>query len=295
VRLPGASRVSRTLRQWRSRFRPGVAILGYHRVSDAKPDALGLSVSPANFRAQLAVIARLGEPLRLTDAARSLAAGPVPPRGLVLTFDDGYADNLHTALPMLEEQGVPATVFVTSGNRGGEFWWDRLIRALEGSADSPDMYRLAAELERLPEEAREERLRRLERENGRRPPAVHRSLTAEELQRLAASPLIEIGAHGESHAPLSALSRERQRDETLRSRLELERLLGGRVGSFAYPHGAISPELVDVVRESGYEVACCSRSDVATARSPMLALPRLWVRNLDGDRFERWLRGWLHG
>jgi hypothetical protein len=56
----------------------------------------------------------------------------------------------------------------------------------------------------------------------------------------------------------------------------------------------MSPEIMEIVRESGYTVACCSKSDVATAQSPLLALPRVWVRNLDGDGFERWLRGWLH-
>ena len=294
MHLPGGIRVSRTLRQWRSRIRPGVAILGYHRVSDAKPEALGLSVSPAHFRAQLAVIARLARPFRLSDAAKSLASGRVPPRGVVLTFDDGYADNLHTVLPLLEEHEIPATIFVTSGNRGGEFWWDRLARAVAGTPDSADAHRVAAELERLPEQEREHRLRRLEAENANPPPTVHRSLTAVELQRLAASPLIEIGAHSESHAPLTRLSREDQRVETLQSRRELERLIRMPITSFAYPHGAMTPETVEIVRESGYTIACCSKSDVATARSPMLALPRVWVRNLDGDRFERWLRGWLH-
>ena len=294
MHLPGGIRVSRTLRQWRSRFRPGVVILGYHRVSEARPDSLGLSVSPAHLRGQLDVIARLAEPMRLADVARSIASGHVPPRGLVLTFDDGYADNLHTLLPLLEDRRIPATIFVTSGNRGGEFWWDRLARAVDGTVASPDTYRIAAELERLPAREREERLLRLETQNGQRPPAVHRSLTEEELQRLAASPLVEIGAHGESHAPLPRLTRPRQGEETQNSRLELERLIGRPVRSFAYPHGAISPGTIEVVRESGFTVACCSRSDVATARSPMLALPRLWVRNLDGGGFERWLRGWLH-
>jgi peptidoglycan/xylan/chitin deacetylase (PgdA/CDA1 family) len=117
VHLPGGIRVSRTLRQWRSRIRPGVAILGYHRVSDAGPDPLGLSVSPAHFRAQLAAIARMAQPLSLAAAARSFAEGRTPSRGLVLTFDDGYADNLETVLPLLEERAMPATVFVTSGHR----------------------------------------------------------------------------------------------------------------------------------------------------------------------------------
>jgi peptidoglycan/xylan/chitin deacetylase (PgdA/CDA1 family) len=120
-------------------------------------------------------------------------------------------------------------------------------------------------------------------------------MTGGELLEIAGSTLVEIGAHGESHSPLPGLSREAQRDETQRSRQILERLIGRPVTSFAYPHGAISADTVEVVRDAGYTVACCSKTDVATAASPMLALPRLWVRNQDGRAFERWLRGWLHG
>jgi peptidoglycan/xylan/chitin deacetylase (PgdA/CDA1 family) len=294
MHLPGGIRISRSLRRWRSRIRPGIAILGYHRVSDAQPDSLGLSLSPENFRAQLEVIARRAQALSLAEAARSLAAGRVPRGGLVLTFDDGYADNLHTALPMLEARAIPATIFVTSGNRGDEFWWDRLARVLAGRGIAADTYRIAGELECLSEPERERRLRELEAGNAGSPPAVHRAMTTEELRRAAASPLIEIGAHGVSHAPLPGLSRARQLDEALRSRLELEGLVGKDVASFAYPHGAISTDTLEVIREAGYRVACCSKSDVATPASAELALPRLWVGNLDGPAFERWLTGWLH-
>jgi peptidoglycan/xylan/chitin deacetylase (PgdA/CDA1 family) len=294
VHLPGGIRVSRTLRQWRSRIRPGVAILGYHRVSDAQPDPLGLSISPAHFRAQLAVIARMAQPLSLAEAARSLAAGHVPPRGLVLTFDDGYADNLETVLPFLEERSMPATIYVTSGNRGGEFWWDRLVRVMGSRGSTTDINRVAGELQSMPERERELQLAELGATGSIPRPVRHRSLTVAELQRIAASPLVEIGAHGESHAPLTGLARARQRDEALGSRLELERLIGRPVSSFAYPHGAIAPETIEIVQQAGYATACCSKSDVATPESPRLSLPRLWVRNLDGDRFERWLRGWLH-
>jgi peptidoglycan/xylan/chitin deacetylase (PgdA/CDA1 family) len=294
VHLPGGIRVSRTLRQWRSRIRPGVAILGYHRVSDAQPDPLGLSISPAHFRAQLAVIARMAQPLSLAEAARSLAAGHVPPRGLVLTFDDGYADNLETVLPFLEERSMPATIYVTSGNRGGEFWWDRLVRVMGSRGSTTDINRVAGELQSMPERERELQLAELGATGSFPRPVRHRSLTVAELQRIAASPLVEIGAHGESHAPLTGLARARQRDEALGSRLELERLIGRPVSSFAYPHGAIAPETIEIVQQAGYATACCSKSDVATPESPRLSLPRLWVRNLDGDRFERWLRGWLH-
>ena len=294
LHLPGGIRVSRTLRQWRSRVRPGVAILGYHRVSD-EPDPLGLSVATAHFREQLEVIARVAVPLALADVARAIVRRRVPRRGLVLTFDDGYEDNLRTVLPLLRTQQIPMTVFVTSGNRGGEFWWDRLARIQASRGPEGEAYRVAAEIERLQEGERAERIRALEVGGPPLPQPAHRSMTGDELREIAGDPLVEIGAHGESHSPLPALSPDEQRTETRRSRLDLERLIGRPVTSFAYPHGAISSETVEIVREAGYAVACCSKSDVATAASPVLALPRLWVRNQDGRSFERWLRGWLHG
>lgn len=65
--------------------------------------------------------------------------------GVVLTFDDGYGDNLHVARPLLERHAFPATVFVTSGyvGRRREFWWDELERILLVSDSLPDTLRLS--------------------------------------------------------------------------------------------------------------------------------------------------------
>jgi peptidoglycan/xylan/chitin deacetylase (PgdA/CDA1 family) len=70
--------------------------------------------------------------MSLQQAHRALDEGAIPDRALVVTADDGYADNLAHAVPLLEQHDVPATVFVTSGyvNSGREFWWDELDRLL---------------------------------------------------------------------------------------------------------------------------------------------------------------------
>ena len=293
MRVPSRADLSFAYRRLRSYVRAGVAILGYHRLQHDGPDPLRLSVAPSRFAEHLQVIVRVGRPLALRDAVASLRSGRTPRRAIIVTFDDGYSDNLHTALPLLERHGVPATMFVTSGNLGGEFWWDRLARAV-GDGDVSGLSALAGKLERLTLEEREAELQRLERSA---PPSdpLHRTMTAAELSALAASPLIEIGGHTVTHAALPHLPVEARRAEIHGSRQALQELLGREVASFAYPHGAVDPQTVELVQSGGYDAACCSTVDVASDRASPFLLPRLWVRDVDGDAFERWLRGWVHG
>ena len=90
--------------------RSGSMILCYHRVAEGVDDPFQLCVTPANFAAHLDEIARYGEPSTLAE----LSVPSRRPR-VVVTFDDGYVDNLTNALPIAEAKGIPITVFVTSG------------------------------------------------------------------------------------------------------------------------------------------------------------------------------------
>jgi peptidoglycan/xylan/chitin deacetylase (PgdA/CDA1 family) len=82
--------------------------------------------------------------MRLAELTRELEAGRCPRRAVVVTFDDGYRDNLLAALPVLEAFDVPATVFCTAGVVGREapFWWDRLAGLLLGHAPLPPVLAL---------------------------------------------------------------------------------------------------------------------------------------------------------
>jgi peptidoglycan/xylan/chitin deacetylase (PgdA/CDA1 family) len=62
--------------------------------------------------------------------AQALRAGNLPHRAVVVTFDDGYADNLYNAKPLLERYDIPATTLIATGYMGSEreFWWDELER-----------------------------------------------------------------------------------------------------------------------------------------------------------------------
>jgi peptidoglycan/xylan/chitin deacetylase (PgdA/CDA1 family) len=132
------------LRRWRA---AKSAILMYHRIADpaGESDPWGLCVSPARFAEQLAVLRECGTPITLSALVRDHERGDVPRGGVVVTFDDGYADNLHTAKPLLERYDVPATVFVTTGHiaKDGEFWWDELERLLLAPGTLPPTLDLA--------------------------------------------------------------------------------------------------------------------------------------------------------
>lgn len=98
--------------------RIAVPILMYHYISTPPDDAdvyrRDLSVTPANFRAQMAFLAERGYTvIGLDDLNLALRWGaPLPPNPVVLTFDDGYADAYRVAFPILQEFGYTGTFFV---------------------------------------------------------------------------------------------------------------------------------------------------------------------------------------
>lgn len=333
-----APRIGRYLRH---RLAPRALILMYHRVAELPTDPQLLAVTPRRFGEQLALLSKLTQPMSLGELCGRLRAGRLPRRAVAITFDDGYADNLYEARPLLQRYGVPATVFVASGHIGSqqEFWWDELERltlqperlparlALEvggvsldwanASAENGDrqpghqdwhierpddpgpreeLYRrLYGALHDLPAAERDKALERVRIWAGASPAGrpSHRTMSADELARLAAGGLVEVGAHTVSHPPLATLPPEQQVEEIERSKLELEQLLGHKVASFAYPHGSYNHATIAAVRAAGFACACSSDTDATWRDAPLLRLPRVVVRNWDSRLFRRWLGGWF--
>src|SRR5215831_13125303 len=89
------------VRELRNRFTHAPLILLYHRVSDLPSDPHLLSVTTAHFAEHLSMLRRYTCPMPLRDIVRGLRDNNVPRRAVVVTFDDGYADNLHNAKPLL--------------------------------------------------------------------------------------------------------------------------------------------------------------------------------------------------
>ena len=132
MRIRGLGRIQRfVVKKW-LQTKPRAVILAYHRVIDVDSDPQLLKVSPEHFAQHLKVIRQSYQPVSLRDMVHQLDEGKVPHRAVAITFDDGYADNLHYAKPLLERYQIPATVFVTAGavDQSIEFWWHDLERIL---------------------------------------------------------------------------------------------------------------------------------------------------------------------
>lgn len=126
-------RFRRTPRRPENRSGRRVLILLYHRVAEPRSDPWSLAVTPRRFAEHLEVLRQHARPVRLQQLSQALLDGDdLPDRSVIVTFDDGYADNLHNAKPLLERYCVPATIFLTTGYIGHEheFWWDELDRLL---------------------------------------------------------------------------------------------------------------------------------------------------------------------
>jgi len=279
--------------------RTSLGILMYHRVLE-RPDPLQpLQMHRDAFDLQMRLLSENFAPLRLDAALIGLERGTLPARAVAVTFDDGYADNLHVALPVMQRHSVPATVFVTSGFvDGGPMWNDVVVekvrrlpagdhdfaflgpgpRCIAGDHDRHSLvreilmnlkYRPAAErdalVELLPAPA-----------DGVSLP--HLMLSAGELRALHVAG-VEIGAHTVSHPILARVSEQEAEREMLEGRAQLSELIGAPVRGFAYPNGRpvrdYDQRHPQLARRLGFDYAVSTAWGVARAASDPFQLPRM--------------------
>jgi len=229
------------------------------------------------------------------DEAVSRLARPQTDRFCVFTFDDGYADNLAHVLPVMERFAAPFTVYVTSGMITGEIdaWWlglaelirrrQRLEIAELGRFDCADQaskkrtYLAAAALiESYPQAL--PAVRAAVAASGIDCGALARAegLSADQLRRLAASPLVTIGAHGVRHIDLTDAPDGEVEQEMTVSRRFLEDVIQRDVVHFAYPFGACGPREERLARSAGFRTAVTTRRGTLFPRhlDRPCALPR---------------------
>ena len=290
----------------------GVVLL-YHRVADAD-DIHDLAVPADTFADQLAWLNGNCHVMPL-DRLLNEAREGLPERAVALTFDDGYLDTLQCAAPILERTGLPATVFATTRwlEEPGEYWWDVLERALlvrsgpnrlvvdaagmamSFSLDTLDDRRAAHDtlhrrLVHATLETRDRVMAEIVSWSGLAADMHRRPLVADELRSLARVPGISVGAHSVNHLALPDQSPAIQESEVVDCAEHLQRVLGGRVHTFAYPYGAVDRRSAEVTRQHYRWSTICEPMAVASwfdaARVPRVEVKR-WDTDVFAERIER--------
>jgi peptidoglycan/xylan/chitin deacetylase (PgdA/CDA1 family) len=184
---------------------------------------------------------------------RKRSRSRLPRKALVITFDDGYANNYEKAFPILKAHGFKATVFLTSGliGSGRLFDWDK----------------------------------------ERRDPESYRPLNWDQVLEMAASGLVSFGAHTRTHRWLTELPAAAAEEEIEGSKRDLEQKLGTTVRHFCYPAGRLSDAIVAMVKGAGFEAACVTPSGPGI-RETLYTLKRVGIyRDDDLLRFRAKLSG----
>jgi len=231
-------------------------VLMYHKVNDLWPNPTTVPVQV--FVEQMELLGELGyEPVSLDQVRDHYVHGaPLPTGAVLITFDDGYRDNLENALPTLQRHGYPAVVFVPLG-------------FLDGDRPLPH----------------EEPLRALGIRNT--------TVGWDDLAALEAGG-IRVESHGIGHRPLSDLSPADAAREIAISKLRLEERLGREVEAYAFVKGSLAdyrPEHASLVQQAGYKLAFSSVSGANGPGTDRFRLRRYNVEPYPARTFELVLAG----
>jgi peptidoglycan/xylan/chitin deacetylase (PgdA/CDA1 family) len=275
------------LEQCRAAHPGRLHVLTYHRVdwANASPqlDSRMISASPDEFRRQADYFAESRSVVGIEETIAAAQGGySLPPRSMLLTFDDAYRDFAEHAWPILKERGLPVTLFVPTAYTDQpqrSFWWDRIHGALlKNPSDRIEVDGLGA-VPIAGERARAAAVRRIAAHLKSRPhheamrlvdalcqqsgtaPAEGAVLGWDELRRLA-SEGVALAPHTRTHPLLNRVSEAEAREEVLGSRLDLEREIGAVPPVFAYPAGGHNDAVVRIVGELGFRLAFTTRRGV---------------------------------
>ena len=312
-------------RAWRDRL----TVLAYHRIGDPETDGRrtlksNISATPVDFAAQMEFLSRRFDVISLGDLqAWLLGARRLPPYPALVTFDDGYRDNLTEALPVLRRLGLPAVLFVATDcvRTGAPYYWDRAAYCFQqttlpaatlpilgpaswqGEVDRTALLeRWLAAAKRLPDEERLAASLALPASLAVAIPAdafASLHLGWDEVRALRDGG-VAIGAHTRSHPILTRLSPAAAEAEIAGSVAEIAAALGTPVTTFAYPNGG--PADFDgghraMLRRLGIQTGFTlvpGPQGLSDIRRDPLAIRRIFIGNRDDlPRFAAKLSGVL--
>lgn len=282
----------------RQRLLKQVPVLTYHRICDYddsfERDVELVSATPAGFDKQLAFVAKHFTTVTTQQLLEHIQGGTeLPDNPLLITFDDGFADNFYEAFPLLVKHGLVATFFVSTSylETDNPFWFDSLvgiylcatnkeidipILGIKDRLDESFTTRKALAIQRLTvfkELDNQQRLAALEQLKhypGYMPESKLALPMSHEMVLEMHKAGMGFGSHSANHPILTSLrSAEGIAREISESKVQLDQLLGEEANTISYPEGSQyafdKPEILNAVRAT-FELGFTYKSGSQTAR-----------------------------
>jgi len=289
--------------------RARLSILIYHRVLEVPDSLTGDQCDKDFFELQIRTLSRYFNVLPMPEAIQRLKEKNLPRKAACITFDDGYADNVENALPILQKFGIPATFFVAAGFiDNGVMWNDKIIELIRHAPgdrldlnavglgkyeiESPKQRRQALltlinKIKYLPLDERHTLIERLYQLIPVTLPD-NIMMTTDQLRQLHHAGM-EIGGHTLNHPILARIDYKTAHDEIANGKSKLENIIQAPVRFFAYPNGKPGqdylPEHVTLLKKIGFEAAFVTATGAANYESDIYQLPRFTPWDTDRTRF----------
>jgi peptidoglycan/xylan/chitin deacetylase (PgdA/CDA1 family) len=278
--------------------RAQLSVLTFHRVLPEFDPLQTSEPSVAQFERWIAGWSKWFRFRLLSEAVHDLRNGTLREHTACITFDDGYANNLDLAAPILQRLGVPATFFIATGfSRGGMMFNDKLthvFRQAKGSEIDLSVYNLGrwpVDCETSRRESMNTVIRKLKHLKYAEREALSDAIVMQSNTTVDPHPMMsfdqikllanmgfEIGAHTVSHPILRELPDGEAENEIRTSREELKALTGQKVQMFAYPNGRPGDDYdlrhTQMVKNAGFIGAVSTIPGAASKQSDLYQIPR---------------------
>jgi peptidoglycan/xylan/chitin deacetylase (PgdA/CDA1 family) len=281
----------------RSLFAGRAVIIVFHEIQREFRSELATGTSISLFEHSLSWLRREGwEIVSLEECFERVLRNDRSRRYAVLTFDDGYRDNVSVALPILERHGAPFLMYVPTGapTRTIQTWWlglrelfrsrdDVTVDAMDTRFNCPDFQAKVSALGRVTRWVHEDYHRAATLAPTFRKAGISLSalndayfLDEGEIQALSRHPLASIGGHTTSHSALTLLDSSSARAEMVDNRNYLQNLIQRPVRHISYPYGNCGPREEHLASAVGFSTAVTTRPGHLDApHLNCFALPRI--------------------
>jgi len=178
----------------------------------------------------------------LVDAIHQDNWSAIPDNSIVLTFDDGHADNFFL-LPIFKKYNIQPTIFICTNVVGTnrKYWWmDKDVREVEKLKKIPNRTRLKT-LKVAHKYSQDQEFPRRQRA----------ALSFREIEEML--PYVHFGNHTQFHPIVTNLEEEEFQNELLDSMLELKNIIPYPLDHFAYPNGDYSEREIDYLSKNGFK------------------------------------------